>query len=552
MQRFGIGRAAVLAALVAMWAAPAAAGYPEGQKAWDAGRHAEALAEWRAAANAGDARAMLALGRLYEQGLGAPQNFVQAHMWFNLAAAQGSAEAAAARSALTAQMTREQVATAQAGATAWKPAGAAATSASVGGSGNSVPSPDATREVQTLLTSLGYRPGPADGIWGRRTAEAYQSFLRDADLPVAETPTPDALRQMRSAANKRRAVEHEVGKVNDNLADKAADAAMKGAEKGGRKAWGLLEKSKKFGKAAWKARKRWAKPIKQGLRLAGPAGRVVDMFDMSQTVGTVLYKFGAEPLIVGHLNNMDRKQNEQLQKDRAEIRRMGEDRRKAQDQLDDRKAADEKARANAERAREEAANRERHAAAQQRYRAAQAAEAERAARMRREQRKAFADGFQRSLQKNIEIYSSWKQQQDREAARTAQEMQRRWEQQQAEMRRAAQEAERRRVARQQQQQAAHATARRQQQYISGGLGELPPLSFPSPFENKSNEKKEKVCDFAANAREIRKARRAYENCLENFQPPGSFIQHSNNCERQHKYTARDIATCKVFKVRKDK
>ena len=33
--------------------------------------------------------AMLALGRLYAQGLGAPQDYVLAHMWFNLAARPG-------------------------------------------------------------------------------------------------------------------------------------------------------------------------------------------------------------------------------------------------------------------------------------------------------------------------------------------------------------------------------------------------------------------------------------------------------------------------------
>ena len=43
-----------------------------------------------------------------------------------------------------------------------------------------LPPPEATREVQELLESLGYEPGPADGIWGDRTARAWKSFARDA------------------------------------------------------------------------------------------------------------------------------------------------------------------------------------------------------------------------------------------------------------------------------------------------------------------------------------------------------------------------------------
>ena len=43
-----------------------------------------------------------------------------------------------------------------------------------------LPPPEATREVQELLESLGYEPGPVDGIWGDRTARAWKSFARDA------------------------------------------------------------------------------------------------------------------------------------------------------------------------------------------------------------------------------------------------------------------------------------------------------------------------------------------------------------------------------------
>lgn len=62
------------------------------------------------------------------------------------------------------------------------------------------PPPEAVREAQTLLSALGYRAGPADGVWGGRTASALRTFLRDAGLPATDGLTPDTLRALRAAA----------------------------------------------------------------------------------------------------------------------------------------------------------------------------------------------------------------------------------------------------------------------------------------------------------------------------------------------------------------
>ena len=40
------------------------------------------------------------------------------------------------------------------------------------------------RTVQRSLRKLGFDPGPADGIWGRRTLNAVQAFQSDNGLPV--------------------------------------------------------------------------------------------------------------------------------------------------------------------------------------------------------------------------------------------------------------------------------------------------------------------------------------------------------------------------------
>ena len=203
-------RAWALALVVALAAAaPAGADFEAGQRAWDAGRHAEAVAAWQAAAEAGDGRAMLALGRAWAKGLGAPQDFVEAHKWLNLAAGLGSVEAAAERDALAGEMTAEERAEARKLARAWRNRERQAASRPASREAPAAEAPAgpppkrALREAQGLLAALGYEPGPADGVWGRRSVEAYRGFLRDAGLDAADTLTPAALQAMRGTAGER-------------------------------------------------------------------------------------------------------------------------------------------------------------------------------------------------------------------------------------------------------------------------------------------------------------------------------------------------------------
>ena len=194
----GTGLLAVL-----VLALPVEADYEAGQQAWDAGRADQALTEWQAAADAGDRRAMLALGRLFAKGLGAPQDYVEAHKWFNLAASRGEEAALEERDALTAKMTLEQVVEAQARARAWQPGGGQPGRPAEAAS--DAPPPQAIKEAQTLLAELDYEPGTADGIWSERTTQAYRKFLSDAGMPTAETLTPDALQTLRTKARRRQA-----------------------------------------------------------------------------------------------------------------------------------------------------------------------------------------------------------------------------------------------------------------------------------------------------------------------------------------------------------
>ena len=193
-----------------LWCGDVRANYETGQAAWQAGRHAEALTQWREAARAGDGKAMLALGRAFARGLGVPQDYVLAHMWLNLAAGRGSAEAARERDGLAANMIPQHIASAQERARAWlsgrgadAPKAAAVPRAAAPTAAAGPPPPRAIREAQGLMAVLGYKPGSADGRWGPRTGRAYAAFLRDAGMPPGNVLTPDAMRAMRAAAKGR-------------------------------------------------------------------------------------------------------------------------------------------------------------------------------------------------------------------------------------------------------------------------------------------------------------------------------------------------------------
>ena len=221
-------------ALAVIVAHPSRADFTAGQRAFDAGNVAEAQKQWQAAANKGDGRAMLAMGRLYRRGAGVLQDDVEAHKWLNLAASRGVAEAVKERDALASRMTPAQREEAQKRASAWRP-GASPETSRIQTRKADTPPPEAIREAQRLLETLGYRPGPADGKWSRRTATAWRAFRRDAGLPEADMPTPKALSVMRDIAGRQAPTSRERPSAEALYrAIEAGDlAAAKAALKGG-------------------------------------------------------------------------------------------------------------------------------------------------------------------------------------------------------------------------------------------------------------------------------------------------------------------------------
>lgn len=159
---------------------PALADYAAGYNAYVAGNYATARSEFEAAARTGDTRSQYMLGRIYAEGRGVTQDYVQAHAWYNIAAAGGYSAAVSARDSLAGRMTASQISLAQTRAATLQSGIAVPVQVSTGYS---------VRDIQQLLNQRGYDAGPADGVMGLRTRTAIQAYQRTAGLPVTGQPS---------------------------------------------------------------------------------------------------------------------------------------------------------------------------------------------------------------------------------------------------------------------------------------------------------------------------------------------------------------------------
>ncbi len=115
-------RLALAVALLIGLATPSHADFQDGLAAYDRGDYAAALREWRPLAEQGHAMAQTFLGVMYSKGQGVPQDYVLAHMWFDLAAWPGQSLRDLVikdREAVAAWMTPAQIAEAQRLAREW-------------------------------------------------------------------------------------------------------------------------------------------------------------------------------------------------------------------------------------------------------------------------------------------------------------------------------------------------------------------------------------------------------------------------------------------------
>ena len=114
-------RTITLSILLMATALPVTAGYKEGFAAYRRGDYKNALREFKAAAENGNAAAQYLLGFMYGKGRGVPRNYVLAYKWYSLAAARGNRRAAKSLDFYEKRMTPAQISSAQAMAANWKP-----------------------------------------------------------------------------------------------------------------------------------------------------------------------------------------------------------------------------------------------------------------------------------------------------------------------------------------------------------------------------------------------------------------------------------------------
>ena len=133
---------------------------------------------------------------LHARGLGVPQDMFEAYRWFAIAATSGDGEAAKRRDVIAEALSPADLEKAKAAAQAFRPLPVEPSANEVlppeggwGPAAQAAPiSVDANAElvalVQSLLAEEGFDPGPADGLFGKRTIDAITAFQEARGLPV--------------------------------------------------------------------------------------------------------------------------------------------------------------------------------------------------------------------------------------------------------------------------------------------------------------------------------------------------------------------------------
>ncbi|NIU74136.1 MAG: hypothetical protein GWN71_11270, partial [Gammaproteobacteria bacterium] len=57
--------------------------------------------------------------------------------------------------------------------------------------------PQLVKDIQSMLTELGYRPGPVDGAMGERTRQSIRRYQSNTGLPVTGHPSASLWKHLR-------------------------------------------------------------------------------------------------------------------------------------------------------------------------------------------------------------------------------------------------------------------------------------------------------------------------------------------------------------------
>ncbi len=177
----------------------ASADYAGAMRNYERQQYREAIQEFRELARGEDTDAQYMLGRMYEAGNGTPQNFVEAHKWYNLAASRGHRHATDARDAVAERMTTQQIAEAQRVARGWQPEETPSSQATTASRPNveTLSDRQGVAEIQRELNRLGYDAGPVDGLMGTRSRNAIRQYQADTGITQNGYATSDLLKRLR-------------------------------------------------------------------------------------------------------------------------------------------------------------------------------------------------------------------------------------------------------------------------------------------------------------------------------------------------------------------
>lgn len=166
--------------------------------AYDAGNYSQAFKDAQILSIEGDPNAQLYLGKMYADGRGALQISTTAHMWFNIATLNGSAEAFEERQKIALIMTPSAVEEAQKMAmtciqSSYRDCGLSVKPITIS-KPQEYARPTAKelqryfralstlerKQVQYALKKLGYYQSGVDGLYGRGTKTALENYLSEA------------------------------------------------------------------------------------------------------------------------------------------------------------------------------------------------------------------------------------------------------------------------------------------------------------------------------------------------------------------------------------
>ena len=177
---------------------PSLFNFAQVKAAYDAGNYSQAFKDAQILSIEGDPDAQLYLGKMYADGRGTLQISTTAHMWFNIATLNGSAEAFEERQKITLIMTPSAVEEAQKMAmtciqSSYRDCGLSVKPITIS-KPQEYAQPTAEelqryfralstlerKQVQYALKKLGYYQSGVDGLYGRGTKTALENYLSEA------------------------------------------------------------------------------------------------------------------------------------------------------------------------------------------------------------------------------------------------------------------------------------------------------------------------------------------------------------------------------------